>query len=177
VLAQVLPSLLLLARWLRRKNSPTSIRPVGAGTIRRATRYALLAGLTWGALPLLMRGVTSREEMAVCIIVTAMAAGSATTLAAIPAAAMSYVVASIVPFVVYFAGKNDPAYALLALLALCFTVAAVLGYALVLIFTPGSVFRKSCTPFLVTFVSAKITSLSCFKALRCSSPRSVTRVP
>jgi PAS domain-containing protein len=59
------------------------------------------------------------------VIVTAMAAGSATTLAAIPAAAMSFVIASIVPFAVYFAAKNEQAYVFLALLALCFTVAMV----------------------------------------------------
>lgn len=108
----------VMLRWLRGRRGPRTPR-----TPRRAVGYALLAGLLWGSTGLLLRDAPILLQSSTIIVVGAIAAGAATTLAALPRAAVAFVLSSIVPFAVLFLAQGTTPHRLLAALAMVMAIA------------------------------------------------------
>ncbi|NNG04726.1 MAG: hypothetical protein HKM95_11575 [Inquilinus sp.] len=118
--------LLHLARWWRRRRHDPG-RATGRRGPRRAVLWALLGGLLWGGTVWFFRDAPHPQQMGLLIVIVAMASGAATTLAAVPAAAATYLFASILPYVVFFALRGDSVHFSLAGMALVLIVAMLLS--------------------------------------------------
>jgi hypothetical protein len=127
---QSLVSLIVLHRWWRYRDTPIKASISERGP-RKAKLWALASGALWGSgvgfLPL----VPPIQQMALIIVVGAMAAGATTTLAAVPVAAGLFISSAILPFAGYFVLQDDPVYLSLAILALIMAVAMLASTRLV----------------------------------------------
>ncbi len=119
-------ALIHLGRWRRYRHRITTGRISRRGP-RRATAWAFLSGCVWASSLSFFWYAPITYQMVLMIVIAGMAAGAATTLAAIPSAAAAFVVTSITPFIVYFAIQWDVAYLALGLMALVLTMAMVVS--------------------------------------------------
>lgn len=122
----------------RRRMRARSLRVAGearapdrARSHRVATLSAVAAGLAWGSSALFLPVLPEVQQLAIIIVLAAMAGGASTTLAAMPGAATAYVVCTILPVAGYFALQARVEYAGLALLAVVMCVAMVVASRLV----------------------------------------------
>ena len=114
-------ALFLLFRWWRRrgKQIPRSVSPRGP---RKARILAWISGAVWGAGAIFLTTVPATQQLALIIVIGAMAGGASTTLAAVPAAATGFILLSIMPVAVFFVAQNELAYFGLAALAMVMTL-------------------------------------------------------
>ncbi len=110
----------LLYRWIRHRQSKRTLRNIRPSALRRATLWAGLSGGIWGAAVFFLPYLDTRQELTVIIVMSAMIAGAATTLAAIPLAASIYIAAIILPAVGYFLSYGNSDGFGLATMALTF---------------------------------------------------------
>ena len=94
---------------------------------RRALVSGVTAGLAWGSTALFLPVIPPVQQMAVMIVIAAMAGGASTTLAAMPSAAIAYLLCALLPFTVYFATQQQIEYVGLAALSLVMTSAMVVA--------------------------------------------------
>ena len=94
---------------------------------RRAVFSGVTAGLAWGSTALFLPVVPPVQQMAIMIVIAAMAGGASTTLAAMPSAAIAYVLCALLPFTAYFAMQQQVEYLGLAALSLVMTSAMVVA--------------------------------------------------
>ena len=92
---------------------------------------SVFSGLIWGTTALFLPYVPPTQQMLLIIVVSSMAAGATTTLASIPIAANAFVLASILPFAVYFALQDEVENIGLAVMALVMTAAMIVSTRLV----------------------------------------------
>ncbi len=110
----------LLYRWIRHRLSKRVLRNVRPSALRRATLWAGLSGGIWGTVVSFLPYLDSRQDLTVIMVLSAMIAGAATTLAAIPLAASTYIAAIILPAVGYFLSQGNSSGFGLAIMALTF---------------------------------------------------------
>lgn len=126
VVAHFAVSLFALVRWARfRRRAPPSY--VGARTLYRAIATSAASGALWGASAAFLAVLPTVQQMVLFLVIGCMSAGAATTLAAIPAAAIAYIGLAILPVVMYFVVQNDPVYFGLAVLALIMTLSMMMS--------------------------------------------------
>ncbi|NNG03076.1 MAG: PAS domain S-box protein [Inquilinus sp.] len=113
----VVIALYLLYRWWKRRGTlpPKSVSHRGP---RRAKYLAWISGALWGAGALFLTSVPTTQQLALIIVIGAMAGGASTTLAAVPAAARGFILLSILPVAAFFVSQNELTYFGLAALAL-----------------------------------------------------------
>jgi signal transduction histidine kinase len=86
----------MLWSWWRERGSPRR-EHVSPRLISRATLWAALTGALWGSSALFLGAMDVGDRTLAMIAVIGMASGAATTLAAIPACAIAFIIASMVP--------------------------------------------------------------------------------
>ena len=120
--SHILLSLIVLIRWSRHRGQ-TLQHPISPGVLRKAAIWALLSGSIWGSSVAFLPIVPPTQQLALIIVMAAMAGGASTTLAAIPQAATLFILSCILPGAFYFIWQADPAYVGLAALALVMATA------------------------------------------------------
>ena len=117
----LLASAVLYRQWrLGHRELP---RSVSKRAPRRAVLLATAAGGLWGVAAAFLPYSATEHELALSIVVAGMAAGAATTLAGVPLAAAGFIVAALLPFVLYFALIGDAVHSALAIMAFALTLA------------------------------------------------------
>ncbi len=105
---------------------PVSIEIRARRSGQRAIIFALYSGVMWGLTAFALPYLPDRYDVALIVIVGALAGGATTTLSAIPLAAGAYALTSVVPFSIYFFAQGaDPASISLGTLALVMSFAMV----------------------------------------------------
>jgi len=85
----VLVATLAVRSWLKSRANPRS--EASAGAIRRMTLHALLLGLVWGAMPILVfASADSGDQLIVACVVAGMISGGAFMLSTVPRAGLAY---------------------------------------------------------------------------------------
>ena len=114
-------ALRVIVRWRRRPGSASASRvPRG---LRRARLWAALSGMTWGASAGFLPLVPSTYQLFLIVVVGGMAAGASTTLAAVPGAAVWFILSAILPFSAFCLLQGEPIYFGLALMGIVFAIA------------------------------------------------------
>ncbi|MDH3791875.1 MAG: PAS-domain containing protein, partial [Rhodospirillales bacterium] len=111
-----------LFRWWRRREQ-LSPKWVGARGPRKALVSSAVAGLLWGSTIFLFSEVPDMYRLLLIVMTTAMAAGAAATLGAIPAASGSFILCSLVPWIGLFVLQGDRDYIALSFMATVFMLA------------------------------------------------------
>lgn len=107
----------LYINWYRRRGT-RQVRPASRKFLIRAHLWAGLSGALWGSTVLFFPFATPPLQVAILVVVAAMAIGGATTLAALPGAAALFIALSLVPTSIYFALQTDVAFLGLSVLGL-----------------------------------------------------------
>ncbi len=107
----------LYINWFRRR-AARHVRPASRKFLIRAHLWAGLSGALWGSTVLFFPFAAPPLQVAILVVVAAMAIGGATTLAALPGAAALFIGLSLVPTAVYFAFQTDIAFLGLSVLEL-----------------------------------------------------------
>jgi len=114
-------SLHVLYRWWLYRRGPQWNR-ASKRTIFKASLWACASGALWGATTGFLPFVPVDQQIALIIVITAMAGGAATTLAAVPQAAVLFIVSCLLPLALFFVRQGEPVYIGLAALALIMTL-------------------------------------------------------
>jgi signal transduction histidine kinase len=109
----------------------TRTPPDRARSRRVATVSSVFAGLAWGSSALFMPVLPEVQQLAIIVVLAAMAGGTSTTLAAMPGAATAFVVCTLMPVAAYFALQARVEYLGLAVLSVVMCVAMVVASRLV----------------------------------------------
>lgn len=117
-------SLWHLKRWFAWRDREVP-RQVSLRGPRKVIFWAVLAGGLWGSTAVIFPGVPGTHRLLLIIMTASMAAGAATTLAALPSAAVGFVVCSVFPWLVSFFLMFEPVYVALMLMGLIFIGAMV----------------------------------------------------
>ena len=117
-------ALTVYSRWRRHRGrpSPHAIRN-RKRVLRKAIGFACISGATWGSGVGFLPFIPDVQQKAMMIVIAGMATGASTTLAAVPLAASLYILASLLPLVVYYILQAELAYFGLAAMALILTAA------------------------------------------------------
>ena len=110
-------SAMVIYREMRRGPRPPR-RSVSVRGPRRATVWAAGSGVLWGSGAIFLPAVPSVQQLALIIVISAMAAGASSTLGAIPLAATLFIFGALVPPAAYFALQGEPVYFALSALAM-----------------------------------------------------------
>lgn len=102
---------------IRRGSSPPK-RSVSVRGLRRAVLWAAVAGVLWGSGAAFLATVPVPQQLALIIVIGAMAAGASSTLGAVPQAAALFVLGALTPPAIYFVLQGEPVYFALSALAL-----------------------------------------------------------
>ncbi len=111
-----------LHRWWRRRDKPSPKRISIRGP-RNVSLWAAVAGGIWGGSVIFFPEVPDTHQLLIIIMTAAMAAGAATTLGAIPTAAVSFLLCSVAPWIGTFVLRGNPDDFVLALMILIFLLA------------------------------------------------------
>ncbi len=104
----------------RRRLRPES---VSEKAIRRAIGWVMLSGALWGANALWMAALPDNYAAILMLVAGGMAAGAATTLAAVPRAATAFILLAILPHMAAFVARGDQLNVAIGLLALVLALA------------------------------------------------------
>lgn len=115
-----------LYRWWRKRNL-TRPQRISLRGPRRATFWAFIAGITWAATAMFFTDSSDSHRLFLMIMGSAMAAGAATTMGALPAAAAAFIVSSLLPWVLLFLLQYDRDYLALACMAVIFMMGMLLS--------------------------------------------------
>ncbi len=120
----ILAVLYPLRGWLRyRDRQPVDVDP---GELRRAALQALIIGLAWGGGAVLLYPPQSiGHQFFLAVVIAGSAAGGATAMASVPAAAVAFIGASIGPLFVRLMVHGEPLQLMLAAMALALAVVAL----------------------------------------------------
>ncbi len=110
-------SSMVVYRDVRRGPRPPK-RSVSVRGTRRATAWAAISGLLWGSGAVFLPVIPSLQQLALIIVIGAMAAGASSTLGAVPVAATLFIFGALVPPAVFFALQGEPVYFVLSALAM-----------------------------------------------------------
>jgi len=126
----------LLLGWLggreRRRTAHDPAQAELRGLRRRRQRqiaviWAAVSGLFWGSSVGFLPHLEPQLQTFLIIMTAGMVSGGATTLAALPAAAASFILTATLPFAVYFVLQGEPADQALGLMAALYAVAMLLA--------------------------------------------------
>lgn len=110
------------SRWWRRRGRPAP-RTVTVRTLRRAIVSATLAGAVWGATALMFPMISDVHMLLMAVVICAMGAGASTTLGAVPAAAAGFILAAVLPWILFFLLNGEGDYTVLAGVSVVYTLA------------------------------------------------------
>jgi PAS domain S-box-containing protein len=120
------PSLWMLYRWQRFEKSGRRIRGSDRG-VRKAQAWALFSGAMWGAGSGFLLVVPPMQQTALLIVAAAMIGSSVSTLAPMPRAAIGFILASLTPYIVWYASRGELVHMGLALQAVVMATALLLA--------------------------------------------------
>ncbi len=95
-----------LYRWNKNRHvvPPAKVSPRGP---RRAILWSIVSGLLWGATAAFVPYIPDYQWILLLIITAGMTAGASATLAAIPGAAVGFILAAAAPWLVFFAIQEE----------------------------------------------------------------------
>lgn len=95
----------------------------GGRRITPATIWGAIGGFSWGATSIFLPHLTPGEQVALIIVLFGMSSGASSSLAAIPAAAASFIITTLSPMTAYFFLQGTWVYAALGIMAVIYTMA------------------------------------------------------
>ena len=119
---QMALSLLLIARWLRRRRRPRR-HPVSQRTARRAVVSATVGGVIWGSLAAFLPFLGYLDQMTVLLVLGGMSAGATATMGAILGAARGFILTTTIPAITFLLLQGEPRHFLVGLMGLVLVVA------------------------------------------------------
>lgn len=109
-------------RWI--SSSTTEAREAGKKRfLPLAVGWATLSGAVWGASVFFLPILPPTEQLALIIVMACMASGASSTLAAVPLAAAGFILADLVPAIIYFFLQGTFIYSALGVMAVIFALA------------------------------------------------------
>ena len=98
----LLLSSVLFLRQRRIEGSGVGSPNSGRHALNHAFFWALSAGIGWGSLALFMPSLNPTQQLAVTIVICAMASGAASTLGPIPRVAAAFIITTLAPIIIFF---------------------------------------------------------------------------
>jgi len=118
-------------RWRRSLSKKRWATPSTAGVREKSRRrflplavgWATLSGAVWGSAAFFLPELQPVEQLALMIVMASMASGASSTLAAVPLAAAGFILADLVPAIIYFFLQGTFIYSALGVMAAMFALA------------------------------------------------------
>jgi len=114
-----------LRAWIRSQTGtiPETVSPRG---LKRAVWHALVLGVVWAAVPLMLfEGATEPQRALLAALITGMIAGGAFVLSSIPAAALAYSLALTIASMITLLINSQPIYMMIAGLLLTYALIVI----------------------------------------------------
>ncbi len=131
ILAHLAITSIVFLRYMRgrsRQASEPVKKPPEARTSPRiplAVIWSTLSGSVWGSAAFFLPELNPTLGLAVIIVMVSMASGASSTLAAVPLAATGFILADMIPLIVYLLSQQTMAYSVLGLLGGMFSLVMV----------------------------------------------------
>ncbi|MEQ1889760.1 MAG: PAS domain S-box protein [Alphaproteobacteria bacterium] len=131
MMAHLIITSIAYVRWRKSLSKKRWIRPAGSeGRDKRrkhflplAVGWSVCSGAIWGSVTFFLPELSPTGQLAVIIVMVSMASGASSTLAAVPYAAAGFILADLVPAIIYFFLQGTLVYSLLGIMAIIYTLA------------------------------------------------------
>ncbi len=131
IMAHLVMTSIAYVRWWRSLSKKRWTAPRSAEAREKSRKrflplavgWTTLSGAVWGSATFFLPELSPAEQLAVLIVMASMASGASSTLAAAPLAAAGFILADLVPAVIYFFLQGTFVYSALGVMAVIFALA------------------------------------------------------